>query len=487
MTVRVRFAPSPTGFLHVGGLRTALYNYLFARKHQGVFILRIEDTDRSRYVEGAVENLIDSLRWCGLDFDEGPGKEGHCGPYVQSERLDIYQRFAQQLLDQGLAYYAFDTADELDVMREAQRIAGVPSVYYDRDQMRNSLRCSPEQVQTWMAEGQPYVIRLKIPDDRDVFVMHDLIRGTIEFQREHVDDLVILKSDGYPTYHLASVIDDHHMKITHIIRGEEWLSSVPKHLVLYEYFGWEVPQMVHLPLLLNQDRSKLSKRQNDVAVEDYKRQGFQPEALVNFVALLGWGPGDNREEFTMDELIEAFSLERINKSGAVFDLDKLNWLNRRQLHTMPIAKLAAQVRPYLEQAGFAIPSEAFLQNMMGLLQERLNAIQDVVELSTYFFKDPQEYDPQTVKKRWKSGSPDIVNMLADHLEQVESFDAASIEKAVEAIAVAKELNSGPVVISTRLAISGLGGGPSLYDMMTILGRETCVRRLRNAAQRLPKT
>lgn len=485
MTVRVRFAPSPTGYLHVGGLRTALYNYLFARKHGGKFILRIEDTDRNRYVEGAIENLIKSLRWCGLDFDEGPGAEGEVGPYIQSERLEMYQKFAQQLIDNGQAYYAFDTAEELQAMREKQEAAKVPSVQYDRENMRNSLSHSADEVQKWMDEGQPHVVRLKIPD-QDVFQMHDLVRGDIEFRREHVDDQVLLKSDGFPTYHLASVVDDHHMGITHIIRGEEWLSSVPRHLVMYNYFGWEVPKMVHLPLLLNKDKSKLSKRQNDVAVEDYLKKGYQADALVNFVALLGWNPGDDREEFTMDELVEAFSVERINKSGAVFEIDKLNWFNKRRVHGLSVETLAEQARPYLEEAGFDIPSEEYLLTVMGLLQERLGFVHEAATLGSYFFQDPDAYDPKAVKKRWKANSSDLAREFATTLESLDNFDAAGIEAALQAFAEEREMKAGPMFIVSRLSVSGMSGGPDLFPMMATVGQEAVVRRLRLAADRLAK-
>lgn len=485
MSVRVRFAPSPTGYLHVGGLRTALYNYLFARQQGGVFVLRIEDTDRNRYVEGAVENLIKSLRWCGLDFDEGPGKEGEYGPYIQSERLDMYRKFAQQLLDNGQAYYAFDTPEELEAMREEQRARKVPSVYYDRENMRNSLSQSAEDVATWIAEGAPYVVRLKVPD-QEVFVMQDLLRGQVEFRREHVDDQILMKSDGYPTYHLASVVDDHHMNITHIIRGEEWLSSVPKHLVMYNYFGWEVPKMIHLPLLLNKDRSKLSKRQNDVAVEDYRGHGYQPEALNNFVALLGWSPGDDREFFNMEGLLEAFSIERLNKSGAVFEVDKLNWLNKKHIHSMSLETLADQARPLLEEAGHEIPSQEYLLQTLGLLQERLARVQDVVEMGAYFFQDPTEYDAKTVKKRWKEHSPDLARGFADKLEALAPFHAASIEEALQAFATEQESKTGPIIVATRLSVSGVGGGPSLYEMLETLGQEVVVRRLRKAADTLQK-
>jgi glutamyl-tRNA synthetase len=480
MTIRVRFAPSPTGYLHVGGLRTALYNYLFARQQGGVFVLRIEDTDRTRYVEGAVENLINSLRWCGIDFDEGPGKEGPYGPYIQSQRLDIYREHVQRLIDAGYAYYAFDTPEELEAMRQEQIAAGIPSTRYDRQRMKNSLSCSTEQIAQWQVEGMPAVIRLKIPE-REAFSFADQIRGVIEFSAEHVDDQILMKSDGYPTYHLASVVDDHAMEITHIIRGEEWLSSVPKHLVLYEYFGWQVPAMIHLPLLLNSDRSKLSKRQNDVAVEDYKTQGYQPEALVNFVALLGWSPGDDREIFSFDELINAFSIERINKSGAIFDLDKLKWINRQRIRQMPIETLAAQAQAAIAQAGLSVPSYTYLQTMLELLRERITLVNDVTEAGIYFLRDPETFDEEIMRKRWKPQSSALVQALAECLAKLEVFDASVAENSLKQLAQDQKVKVGILMISTRIAITGSDTGPDLFPIMELLGQQTCIRRLQHAA------
>ncbi len=323
--IRVRFAPSPTGYLHVGGLRTALYNFLFARKSGGKFILRIEDTDRARFVEGAVENLISTLRWAGLEYDEGPGIGGEFGPYVQSERTEIYKKHIDLLIENGTAYRCFCTPERLDQMRKAHDLnRGIPK--YDR----TCLRLSEKEIQDNVAEGKKFVVRMKVPDSTMVR-FSDIIRGEVEFSSEQIDDQVLIKSDGYPTYHLANVVDDHLMQISHVIRGEEWLSSTPKHVLLYQFFGWDMPQFAHLPLLLNPDRSKLSKRQGDVAVEDYRAKGYLNEALVNFIALLGWNPGDDREIFAIDELEKEFSLEKVNKAGAIFNFEKLNWLNFQHL------------------------------------------------------------------------------------------------------------------------------------------------------------
>jgi len=324
--IRVRFAPSPTGYLHVGGLRTALYNYLFAKKNNGKFILRIEDTDRKRYVEGAVENLIKVLKWAGLKYDEGPDIGGNFGPYMQSERLETYMKYAKELIDKGDAYYCFCTPERLDTLRKEQEKQKLPQAKYDK----HCINLSKTEIDEKLKSGIPYVIRLNVQPDQKIS-FDDIIRGHIEFNSSNVDDQVLIKSDGYPTYHLAVVVDDHLMEISHVIRGEEWLSSTPKHVLLYNAFGWELPHFAHLPLLLNPDKSKLSKRQGDVAVEDYRDKGFLKDALINFVALLGWNAGDDQEFYYIDSLIEKFSLERVNKAGAVFDLQKLNWLNAEHL------------------------------------------------------------------------------------------------------------------------------------------------------------
>ncbi|MBP9120921.1 MAG: glutamate--tRNA ligase, partial [Ignavibacterium sp.] len=325
-TPRVRFAPSPTGYLHVGGLRTALYNYLFAKRNNGTFVLRIEDTDRNRFVEGAVENLIKALKWAGLDFDEGPETGGDFGPYMQSQRLDIYKKYADELIEKGKAYYCFCTPERLKALKEEQEKQKLPQAKYDK----LCLHLTKKEVENKLASGIPKVVRLNVEENHTI-KFDDIIREHVEFESNNVDDQVLIKSDGYPTYHLANVVDDHLMKITHVIRGEEWLSSTPKHVLLYDAFDWERPIFAHLPLLLNPDRSKLSKRQGDVAVEDYRDKGFLKDALVNFVALLGWNAGDDREFYYIDELIKSFSLERVNKAGAVFDLQKLNWLNAEHL------------------------------------------------------------------------------------------------------------------------------------------------------------
>jgi glutamyl-tRNA synthetase len=475
-TVRVRFAPSPTGYLHVGGLRTALYNYLFARKHGGVFLLRIEDTDRTRFVEGAVENLIATLGWAGLEYDEGPERGGSAGPYVQSERLEIYRRHALDLVGRGKAYYAFDTPEELDAMRAQQEKLRLPPKYD-----RRALRLSPDDVRRKLDAGDPAVIRMKVPDGVTVG-FDDVVRGRVEFASERLDDQVLMKSDGYPTYHLANVVDDHLMGITHVIRGEEWLSSTPKHVLLYQDFGWEPPVFAHLPLLLNPDKTKLSKRQGDVAVEEYRKKGFLPDALVNFVALLGWNPGDEREVFTLEDLVKEFSLERVGKSGAVFNLEKLNWMNTQHLRARSDAEIAAMVRPVLEEGGITGVEEGYLRSVIGLMKERITLPADYLSFGLYFFRDPATYDEQSRVKNWRPESAGHVSALVTALAALPAFTEGPIEEAVRAAAATLGVGAGKLIHPLRLALTGLPIGPGLFELMALLGKETCLRRLRRAME-----
>jgi glutamyl-tRNA synthetase len=479
--VRVRFAPSPTGFLHVGGLRTALYNYLFARRNGGTFVLRIEDTDRARYVEGAVDNLVRTLHWAGLEFEEGPGQGGDSAPYVQSERLAIYRDHAAKLLNSGIAYYAFETPEELDAMRKEQERLRLPPKYD-----RRALRLSPEEVQRKRASGQPAVVRMKVPDD-GVVAFEDIIRGRVEFAVAQIDDQVLLKSDGYPTYHLANVVDDHLMGITHVIRGEEWLSSTPKHILLYRAFGWEIPQFAHLPLLLNPDKSKLSKRQGDVAVEDYRKQGYLPEALVNFVAFLGWNPGDAREIFSLEELSGEFLLERVGKSGAVFNREKLDWLNAQHLRKKSDAEILPLLRAALKEAavddnGF---SDDFLLLVIRAMRERMVFVSDIVTKSPYFFSPPLTYDDAVVKKRWKAETPEHLRAVVKEFEGLPDGSKEGFEQALRTIAASLGVSIGELIHPLRLAVSGVGGGPGLFDLFWILGKEETIRRIQSALKRLP--
>jgi len=470
-TVRVRFAPSPTGFLHVGGLRTALYNFLFARRSGGAFILRIEDTDRSRFVEGAVENLIRTLEWAGLRYDEGPGKGGPLGPYIQSERLEIYRAHASMLVASGNAYYAFDTPEELEAMRKKQEKLQVPVREY-----RRALEIPGEEVKRRLSAGVPAVIRLKIPPAETV-AFDDIVRGRVGFSSDGIDDQVLLKSDGYPTYHLANVVDDHLMGVTHVIRGEEWLPSTPKHVLLYRNFGWAMPQFAHLPLLLNPDRSKLSKRQGDVAVEEYRSKGFSPEALVNFVALLGWNPGDEREIFTLEELEKEFTLERVGKSGAVFNIEKLNWMNTEHLRRATDASLLELVRPAVAAAGIAGVPDAYLLDVIRLMKERVERPADFVSTGMYFFRDPLAYDDQAKKKHWKAESAEHVRRALEGFRQLTSWLPGDIESVVRAAAQASGVGAGALIHPLRLSVTGVALGPGLFELMSVLGKETCLRRI----------
>ncbi len=478
--IRVRFAPSPTGYLHVGGLRTALYNYLFARKQNGTFILRIEDTDRSRYVEHAEENLIEALKWAGLVWDEGPDCGGPKAPYRQSERLALYREHALKLVDQGNAYYAFDTADELEEMRKEQEQMRLP-VKYDR----RALKLSAAEVDAKLAAGVPHVIRMKVPDLTTV-TFDDIVRGKVEFASEQIDDQVLLKSDGFPTYHLANVVDDHLMEVSHVIRGEEWLSSTPKHVLLYQYFGWELPQFAHLPLLLNPDKSKLSKRQGDVAVEDYRAKGYLPEALVNFVALLGWNPGDERELFSLHELVNEFSIERVGKSGAVFNLEKLNWMNAEHLRKKSDAEILRLLKNELKQSEFkdATFSDEYLVKVIGAMRERVSFVKDFVEKSPYFFRRPKQFDPDVVKKRWKPESSGYLKSLTQEFSSLTNPNKEEYEAALHRTAQSLNVGNGQLIHPLRLAVSGTGSGPGLYDILFIIGKEETIKRIELAIEKI---
>jgi glutamyl-tRNA synthetase len=479
-SIRVRFAPSPTGYLHVGGLRTALYNYLFARKHGGTFLLRIEDTDRARYVEGAVDNLIDTLHWAGLDFDEGPGKDGGVGPYVQSERLGLYKQHAEELHRSGHAYYCFCTAERLDAMRK-EREALKLSPKYDR----HCASLTEADVAERIAAGAPHVLRMKVPDGT-VVRFHDVIRQEVEFSSDGIDDQVLLKSDGYPTYHLANVVDDHLMGISHVIRGEEWLSSTPKHILLYGYFGWTPPVFAHLPLLLNPDRSKLSKRQGDVAVEDYRAKQFLKEALVNFVALLGWNPGDEREIFLLDDLVKEFSLERVGKSGAIFNQDKLSWLNEQHLRRKSDAELLPVLQAELAASRFQGTAFApdYLTKVIAAMRERVSFPRDFVEKGAYFFEAPSSYDADMVKKRWKAETPAQMERLVAEFSALGEPSAAEYETALVGAAAALGVGNGALIHAVRLAVSGVSGGPGIYEILAILGKEETIRRIHAAVDRI---
>ena len=478
--VRVRFAPSPTGYLHIGGLRTALYNYLFARRNGGAFILRIEDTDQSRKVEGAVDNLIEALRWAGIEYDEGPLRGGQYDPYVQSERLETYRTNALELIETGNAYYCFCTAQRLEELRQRQNALKL-SPSYDKH-----CRTIPKVDASYRAAaGERHVVRMKTPLEGTLLV-DDIIRGNVSFDPGLLDDQVLLKSDGYPTYHLAVVVDDHLMQISHVIRGEEWLSSTPKHVLLYQFFGWQVPQFAHLPLLLNPDKSKLSKRQGDVAVEDYRAKGYLKEAIVNFVALLGWNPGDDREVFSMEELIREFSLERVGKTGAVFNVEKLNWFNFQHLRAKPEAEMLAMLRSDLAKSSLGSHqfSDYYLLSVVGAMRERASFVRDFVEKSPYFFVPPTQYDAEVVKKRWKPESPRQLQSLADEFRLLHDPTRVDYEATLHKVSEALGVKTADLIHPLRLAVSGMGIGPGLYDILVILGKDETIQRIDKAIERL---
>lgn len=499
--VRVRFAPSPTGPLHMGGVRTALYNYLFAKKHGGDMLLRVEDTDQTRFVPGAEQYIVEALEWCGIRFDEGVHIGGPHAPYRQSERKDMYRQYAMQLIDSGHAYYAFDTPEELDEMRERLKAANVASPQYNyitRESMKNSLSLPQDEVARRLAAGDPYVIRMKIPRKEEVRVV-DLIRGNVLVHTSQMDDKVLFKSDGMPTYHLANVVDDYLMKITHVIRGEEWLPSAPLHVLLYRYLGWEdvMPQFAHLPLLLKPDgNGKLSKRDGDrlgfpvfplewkdpISGEissGYREKGYIPEAFVNMLALLGWNPGTNQEIFSMQELIEAFSIERISKSGAKFDAAKTKWFNQQYLRQSSDAELAEIFLQILLQKNVKTSKE-YVEKVCALIKEKAQFVNEFWSLGSYFFEEPTEFDNDLVQKKWKDAVPAFMQDMHMELSNLADFSAASIEACFKATAEKNGISPGSVMQIFRIALSGVAAGPAIFEMVEVLGKETALRRLKHA-------
>lgn len=485
--IRDRFAPSPTGNVHVGSLRTALYNYLFAKKNGGQFLLRLEDTDRSRYEEGAVENLLNALSTTGVVPDEGLFEvdgnivqKGDCGPYIQSERLDIYQKYIKQLLDKGQAYYCFCTKERLDDVREKQREAGQTPRYDGH--CRN---LSDEEIKRRLDAGEPYVIRLKLPENH-VVAFDDVVRGHIEINTDDLDDQVLIKADGYPTYHFAVVVDDHLMGITHVIRGEEWLPSTPKHVYLYECLGWEQPQYVHLPNILNQDHKKLSKRQGDVSVGDFLKKGYLPEALVNFLALLGWSPEDDREIFSLEELVEAFDLSRINKSGAVFDRAKLDWMNAHYIKELSSDDLLAHMIPYLVEAGYITEEDvktkrAWLEKIGELMRERLSYFAQVPEETKMLFDRNYTVTDEEALDILKAESvPVLYQALVEKITAMDTIDSESAQmmlKAIQKEHKAEKIKGKMLYMPTRILLTGEMHGPDLALIMDVLGKDELLIRL----------
>ena len=503
--VRVRFAPSPTGPLHIGGVRTALYNYLFAQNNGGKIILRIEDTDQNRLVAGAESYIINSLKWCGIEFDESVLEGGSFGPYKQSERKEMYLPFAEQLVADGFAYYAFDTPEELTAMRERAQGAGVPSPQYNtitRSAMQNSLTLSEDEVNKRMESGDPYVIRIKMPRNEEVKI-NDIIRGWVVVNTNNMDDKVIFKSDGMPTYHLANVVDDYTMKISHVIRGEEWLPSAPLHALLYKYLGWEkeMPEFAHLPLILKPDgNGKLSKRDGDrlgfpvfpiqwnnpqtkEVILGYRECGYIPEAFINMLSFLGWNPGTKQEIFSMKELIASFSLERVGKAGAKFDVDKTRWFNQQYLRAKPNLKLAEELQVILKENGVEVDI-IFVAKVCGQLKERATFVKDMWEEGKYYFLPPTSYDEKIVRKKWKEDTPILLSELKNRLEEILCFSSKNIEIVFKSYLEEKDLGMGKLLPAFRLSLTGLGMGPSLFDVAFLLGKEETIKRMETALEKI---
>lgn len=502
--VRVRFAPSPTGPLHIGGVRTALYNYLFARQNGGKMILRIEDTDSRRFVPGAEDYINESLKWLGIEIDEGVREGGPYGPYKQSERRDIYREHVKMLLDNGRAYIAFDTPEELDAKR-----AEVPNFQYDattRMSMRNSLTMEPAEVESLIAAGEPYVVRFKVVPGRDVEV-NDLLRGRVVIKSDILDDKVLYKSsDDLPTYHLANIVDDHLMEVSHVIRGEEWLPSAPLHVLLYEAFGWQdtAPEFVHLPLLLKPDgKGKLSKRDGDrlgfpvfplewhdpssgEVSSGYRESGYLPEAVVNFLALLGWNPGDDTEVMSMDDLISKFSFAHCSRSGAKFAYEKGKWFNHVYLENKPDRELVPLFKPLMQAAGADMSafSDEYIQKALATVKSRANFVKDLVEQAGFYFKAPETYSPKDVKKRWSAETPALMTTLIEILEALPDFKASTAEPVVMDWIKSNGLHMGNVMNAFRLAVVGECKGPHMFEITEIIGKTETVGRLRAAIDRI---
>lgn len=489
-SIRTRFPPSPTGFLHVGGLRTALYSYLYARKHGGTFIMRVEDTDQERLVEGAIENMIGSMKWAGITVDEGVNlteqnkviQTGDKGPYIQSERLPIYQKYADELLEKGHAYFCFCTKERLDELRKFQELNKMPTGY-DGHCREISLADARDRT-----KNETSVIRMKMPKD-GITSFDDLIRGTVEFKNALVDDQVLMKSDGFPTYHLAVVVDDHLMEITHAIRGEEWISSTPKHIKLYEMFGWTPPAFGHLSLLVNEQKQKLSKRHGDVSVEDFKEKGYLPEALVNFVAFLGWNPGDERELFSLKELEAEFTLEKVSKPAAVFNREKLNWYNKQYMMKLDLTDLVERTRPFMRQAGLneaaELPTEK-LAPLLDLERGRANTLVELVSGIGFAFADTLDYDAELLvwKKGTKEEAKQIFSELVELLPGAGEWTKETLDAKLQAFIAEKNYGVGNVMWPLRVALSGAKNSPGPTELASVLGKDETLKRINSAIAKL---
>jgi len=490
--VRVRFAPSPTGPLHIGGVRTALYNYLFAKKNGGTFILRIEDTDQARLVESAEEYIMESLKWCGIVVDEGIREGGNYGPYRQSDRKKIYRQYADILIEKGDAYYAFDTPEKLDALRSESEKAGNTFIYNAgvREKLNNSVSLNETEWHEKLDKGEPYVIRYKMPYNEDIR-FDDIIRGRIIVNTGTLDDKVLFKSDGMPTYHLANIVDDHLMEISHVIRGEEWLPSLPLHIMLYISFGWKSPHFAHLPLLLKPDgKGKLSKRDGDKmgfpvfplfwpfgeTAKGYREEGYYPEAFINMLALLGWNPGTEQEIFSMDELIKTFSIDRVGKSGSRFDPEKAKWFNHHYLQNKTNSQLAIEFREYLRPHGYHIDTIR-LETLVGLVKERVSFVKDIWEQTDFFFKAPETYDQDVIKKRWKEDSSALLLELRSLLVKTNDFSALNTESIIKAWIEEKGYNTGAIMNAFRLVIVGALRGPHMFDIISWIGKDETLKRI----------
>ncbi|MES2747739.1 MAG: glutamate--tRNA ligase [Bacteroidota bacterium] len=493
--VRVRFAPSPTGPLHIGGVRTALFNYLFAKKNNGVFYLRIEDTDQNRFVPGAEEYIMEALNWLGIAPDETVGKNEKFGPYRQSERKHLYKQYADQLINSGWAYYAFDTSETLDALRKQYEAEGKTFIYNwsNREKLATSLVISSEEVAKRIAAGEDYVIRFKTPVDQTLN-LHDIIRGDIQFATNLLDDKVLFKSDGMPTYHLANIVDDHLMETSHVIRGEEWLPSMPLHCLLYQAFGWEAPQFAHLPLILKPiGNGKLSKRDGDKMgfpvfplewkteegiSSGYREKGFFPEAVINFLALLGWNDGTEQELFSLAELVEKFDLNRVHKAGAKFDPEKNKWFNHQYLQKQSDEDLAKDFAPILYEKGIDVDYTSLVR-IVSLIKERANFVSDFWEMSDYFFVPPTSYDEKSAKN-WKEETPDLIRQLIAVLNPIEDFTSINIETIVKDWMTQNEIGMGKIMQPFRLSLVGALKGPHLFDIVELIGKEATINRLERA-------
>ncbi|MFM9943785.1 MAG: glutamate--tRNA ligase [Bacteroidia bacterium] len=495
--VRVRFAPSPTGPLHIGGVRTALYNYLFAKKNGGDFLLRIEDTDQNRFVPGAEDYIVETFKWLGITYDEGVGIGGPYAPYRQSERQPIYKQYADQLIANDFAYYAFDTTEELDEMRTKLEASKMPSKYdaASRMTMKNSLTLSEDEVKERLANSEPYVIRLKLPRKEEVR-FHDIIRGWVVVQTAQMDDKVLYKSDGMPTYHLANVVDDYLMKITHVIRGEEWLPSAPLHVMLYRYLGWEdvMPQFAHLPLLLKPEgNGKLSKRDGDKlgfpvfplewkdpatgeVSSGYRESGYLPAAVINMLSFLGWHPSDNREMFSVEDLFNEFTLERVSKNGAKFDLNKALWFNHQYLQLQSNAEIANYLFP-LALANGHKADLTYIEKVVGLMKEKVNFAKEILEKGTYLFEAPTKYDEGVTSKKWKQGVPEFLTSYLETINKLTSSESTELENSFKNLATELGQNPGQLMQPLRVAVSGEAGGPPIFEMLELFGKEEVNRRI----------